>query len=436
MAPYLLLGLTFAGILHIVFKKELIVKHLGDNNIMASAKAAVLGVPLPLCSCGVIPTALSLRKNNASEGATLSFLISTPQTGVDSIIATYGMLGPVFAVFRPIAALLMGIFGGVITSILGNDATIQKNTNTIAKKKENDFSCTVCPDTEKHSHSLIEKIIAMVKYAYGSFLDDISIQLVVGVIISGIISYFLPDDFFVNYVSSGILGMLIMIVAGIPLYVCATASIPIAATLMMKGLSPGAAFVFLAVGPATNAATITLIANVMGKKIVAIYLSVISIGAIISGYALNFTFDVINIDPAFHATHQHHETISIYGIIFTAIFSVMLLLSLSRKLMPLGKKTSCQDNSCSCGSQNAETEIEKMFIFKIQGMTCNHCANHVQEAILGVDGVVDVTVKLGAKEAVVVGHYDNKSVLKVVGDAGYLAIDPELDNKDRNYKLK
>jgi uncharacterized membrane protein YraQ (UPF0718 family)/copper chaperone CopZ len=411
MAPYLLLGLTFAGILHVLFKKEFIIRHLGQNSISASIKAAVLGVPLPLCSCGVIPTALSLRKSSASEGATVSFLISTPQTGVDSIIATYGMLGPVFAIFRPFAALIMGIVGGIATSLGAPKTPLQ------AENAEVELDCKVCPENGTHGHTIRDKIMAMIKYAYGEFLDDISVQLIVGIVIAGIISYFVPPEFFTKYVNNDFVGMLLMIVAGIPLYVCATASIPIAASLMMKGLSPGAAFVFLAVGPATNAAAITLIANVMGKRIVVLFLSVISLGAIASGFALNFVYQYLDIDPAIHIMKHHHEDTAILMNVFSIIFLLMLAFSVYRKLAPVFVKKS---DGATCSCTNSENKTESVTI-RIEGMTCNHCVNYVTEAIKSVDGVESVQVSLQNKNAEITGDFSLEAVKKSVTDAGYSA---------------
>ncbi|MCG7851792.1 MAG: permease, partial [Methanosarcinaceae archaeon] len=217
MAPYLLLGLTFAGILHILFSKEFIIRHLGGNDLKSIVKAAVLGVPLPLCSCGVIPTALSLRKSNASTAATVSFLVSTPQTGIDSIIATYGMLGPVFAVFRPFAALVMGIGAGVATMIFC--AKYDSANHAAVPSTE----CPMCFDPSPHKHMFHEKVRSMARYAYVDFLDDISIQLVVGIVLAGLITFFIPEDFFSRYIGNDFAEMALMIVGGIPLYVCATA---------------------------------------------------------------------------------------------------------------------------------------------------------------------------------------------------------------------
>ena len=409
MAPYLLLGLTFAGLLHILFKREFVARHLGGGGLAAVVKAAVLGVPLPLCSCGVVPTALSLRKSKASDGATVSFLISTPQTGVDSIVATYGILGPVFALFRPLAAFVMGIVGGAITTLLGG-ATAQQMKGR--QPREGAPACVICLEEGEHAHSLREKVVAMCKYAFGEFLDDISPQLVVGIAISGLISFFVPPDFFSRYVDNEFAAMALMIVGGIPLYVCATASIPIAAALMMKGLSPGAAFVFLAVGPATNAATVTLIASVMGKKIVAVYLSVISVLSVAAGLALNGVFALLgpNVEPA-GQIHLHHEMgPGPFSLVLAGLFAALLVLSLSRRVVPRLRAFAFP------GKQAAtSTAIE----VPIDGMTCSKCAAHVQKAIRDVRGVESCQVHLAEKRALVTGDFALDAVHKAIQDAGY-----------------
>lgn len=407
MAPYLLLGLTFAGVLHVMFSGDQVARHLGGNSLSSVVKAAVLGVPLPLCSCGVVPTALSLRKNNASDGATVSFLISTPQTGVDSIFATYGMLGPVFAIFRPVAAFVMGIAGGVVTNLLGPGG---KDRNDAPGSP----GCRLCSETDVHSHSLRDNILGAIKYGYGDFLDDIAKHLVVGIVLSGVISFFLPDDFFAKYVGNTLLEMLIMIVGGIPLYVCATASVPIAAALMMKGVSPGAAFVFLAVGPATNAATITLVGNVMGRRTVAVYLGSIAALSMGAGWFLNLIADSVSVRIPMMDHHVHGMARPWFVKGLSAAFLVMLLLSLRRNYLP--------------GRAGKSVSFERAITIGIGGMTCGKCAHRVEEEILHVEGVDDVVVDLKGKLARVVGEFDIKSVKSTVRGAGYQVLEKDSEN--------
>jgi len=407
IAPYLLIGLSFAGLLHIIFNKDFILNHLGRNNFWSVLKASVLGVPLPLCSCGVIPTALYLRKQKASQGATLSFLISTPQTGVDSIIATYGMMGPIFAIFRPLFAFIMGIFGGITANFFDREKI------DIVKMKEEKFSCVTCNVKQPHEHTSWEKLKSGVKYAYVEFLDDISLQLIFGVVLAGLISFLIPDDFFQQYGGEGLLGMLFMMAFAIPLYVCATASIPIAVSLMLKGLSPGAALVFLIAGPATNIATITLIARALGKKIVIIYLAVIAIFALAGGYLLNFVYSLTGENIFTQGIHQHESENLIFNI-FIVIFSLILLASVIRKIKSKFRH--------SPNLELKELELNKNQVkFKIAGMTCNHCVMHVTNAIKDVSGVEKVEVSLNNKSAVVAGKFSVDAVIAAVNKAGYKA---------------
>ncbi len=252
MVPYLAFGLFVSGILHVTVNKSFIINHFGKKGFLSAVKAAFLGVPLPLCSCSVVPTALSLKKHGASNGATISFLISTPQTGVESIAATWGMMGPLFALFRPFAAFITGIVGGVVTT------TIAEETSSEAESKK---------ETTVIQRTLSEKFQELIRYGFRELLDDIGLNLLVGIVISALITLLVPDDFFGSFAGNTLVAMFLMIIAGAPLYICSTASIPIAASLMMKGISPAAAFVFLIVGPATNAATITVITSKLGKKI-------------------------------------------------------------------------------------------------------------------------------------------------------------------------
>ena len=348
MAPYLLLGLTIAGFLHVVFRKELIVKHLGRGNLFSIVKAALLGVPLPLCSCGVVPTALSLRKNNASEGATLSFLISTPQTGIDSIIAMYGLLGGLFALFTPVAALVTGVIGGIAVTVFKGNKTAEPKISSID-------DCNLCTQSDPHTHSLSDKIKGMFNYAYKEFLDDISLQLVAGILISAVIGFVVPENFFSRYVTNDFAGMVLMVLAGIPLYICATASIPIALVLMIKGLSPGAAFVFLTVGPATNAATITMIAHAMGRRVVVIYLTVLTVMSFLAGSVLNMLYAHTGSRVGLKGAHVVSENPGVVVICFSILFGVLLLSSITRKIIRYFRKSSSEagldqcKSGCSCG---------------------------------------------------------------------------------------
>ncbi|MDA3900421.1 MAG: SO_0444 family Cu/Zn efflux transporter [Spirochaetes bacterium] len=327
ISPYMVLGLIFVGLLHVFVSKEYVARHIGHPGVFSAIKATLLGVPLPLCSCGVIPTAVYFTRSGASKGAVIAFLISTPQTGVDSIIATYGMLGPVFAVFRPLAAFVSGIFGGIIASFGDKEKLV-----TVQKMDSLDIACTsdTCDTVAPNS-----KVRQFYNYAFVEFLDDIVLQFILGVIIAALISYFIPGDFFLRYgLATGISGMVMMIIIGIPMYVCATASIPIALALISKGVSPGAVFVFLAVGPMTNAASLTVLYRVLKTRMMAIYLGSGVLFAVIFGYLLDLIVlqTGLAVLPIGIREQKGEEGPSWFVIVLTVLFSSQLIFLLIRKV--------------------------------------------------------------------------------------------------------
>jgi hypothetical protein len=416
MAPYLMLGLFFVGLMNLFFNKDLIIKYLGKDNFWSVLKAAIFGIPLPLCSCGVIPSAVYMSKNGASKSSVVSFLIATPQTGIDSIIATYGMLGWIFAIFRPFAALFMGVIGGTVVGLLSKkqDAI---NDFSEYKTQNNPASCSdKCSDTDNSKSELNtskdNKFKTFFNYSFVEFLDDISVQFVIGLLISGLIAYLIPDKFFEGTsVNNGILGMLLMIAIGVPMYICATASIPIAVTLMMKGFSPGVAFVFLAVGPATNAASLTILSNVLGKKITAIYVIMISVTAILFGLLLDQIFVWMDVDNHQFMSHIHNHggllSVELQWFI-GAVFMALLLASLYRKLI-LSK---------------IKSKVKKMdsTTIKISGMSCNHCVANVKKVVAKIQGVTEVDVNLEQGEAYIKGKFDLSSVESAIIDEGYKVV--------------
>lgn len=284
MAPFLLFGFFVAGWLSVLISPNFVQTHLGSSRLGSILKASIFGVPLPLCSCAVIPVASSLRRNGASKGATSAFLLSTPQTGVDSILATYGLLGPVFAIFRPLAAFLVGAIGGTAIS------AVSRSTNNAP---EGETSCENCKNEEKHT---LPAYLRALRHGFIVLPRDIGKSLVVGLTIAGLIGAFVPADFFAERVGTGIATMFLMMLFGIPIYVCATASIPIAAAMMMKGVTPGAALVFLMSGPATNAATIAAVWTMLGRRQTIVYLLVVASTAIGAGLFLDFFFDIAKLD--------------------------------------------------------------------------------------------------------------------------------------------
>lgn len=407
MAPYLMIGLFFVGLLNIFFSKDLIAKHIGNSNFASIFKAALFGIPLPLCSCGVVPSSVYMAKNGASKSAVVSFLIATPQTGIDSMIATYGMMGWIFAIFRPIAALIMGIVGGTAIKLFKTD----EPNKSIASFKQYEVSEDNCSD-DNPTGKKENKFNKMFRYSFVEFLDDISMQFVIGLFISGIIAYLIPDQYLKNTsINSGLAGMFIMILVGVPMYVCATASIPIAVTLMLKGFSPGVAFVFLAVGPATNAASFTIIMNVLGKKTAVLYVAMISITAIIFGLLLDKLFIVLNTNPVSMIKQMNeHDMLFNNGVkwIIGGVFFILIIMSFYRKFL----------------KDKFKIKEEKMDskTIKIDGMSCNHCVMNVKKAISSVKGVEDVDVSLQDNAAYIKGEFDLSIVEKSIEDVGYNVI--------------
>jgi uncharacterized membrane protein YraQ (UPF0718 family) len=335
MSYYIFIGLFFAGLLHVYITSEMVSKHVGKNNFGSVVKASLLGVPLPLCSCGIIPTVMLLKKGGASKGSIISFLISTPQTGIDSIIATYGIMGPFFAIYRPIAAFFSGILGGSLISKLDN-TSIKYNEMQNTSCSEGCCSCNHENKVNtKKSYKL--KIREMFSYAYVEFFNDISVNFLIGIIISAVIAVVIPNNFFAGLnINSGLPAMIIMIIIGIPMYICSTSSIPIAITLMLKGFSPGAAFVFLFAGPVTNAASISILSKVLGKKTVSLYIVITSFLAIIFGLILDlFTLNFMGIDSIISNIPSELNTYSPIKIIVAVIFSCLLIKSLAEKILNL-----------------------------------------------------------------------------------------------------
>jgi uncharacterized protein len=403
MAPYILFGLLFVGLLNLYFTKEMILRHVGKNNFLSVLKAAIFGIPLPLCSCGVVPASVFMARSGASRGSVVSFLTSTPQTGIDSIIATYGMMGWLFAIFRPFAALLMGIFGGLVTKLAEKNDEENVRINKINVEKYEKRGKDV---------SILGKIKNMFSYSFVEFLDDIALQFIIGIIIAGMISYFIPDDFFEGTgITDGIVGMLLMVVVGVPMYICATASIPIAITLILKGFSPGVAFVFLAVGPATNAATFTIIADSIGKKAAALYVISISVSAIIFGYILDWLFWIAELDPIEMVSYKHEHSMFIteeIELVLGIIFFILLLMSLYRKYFRILIN--------KVGKNMNKDNAKKIYI---EGMTCNHCSMTVENAIKKVEGVSEVIIDLDENAAFVDGDFDEAKAKQAIEDAGY-----------------
>ena len=276
MSPYLLFGFFVAGVLSVLVSQKLVERHLGGRGLWPLLKASVFGVPLPLCSCGVIPVSMSLHKHGASKGATVSFLLSTPQTGVDSILVTLSLLGPVFAIFRPFAAFATGIIGGSIVDAVSHD----QSDRSQKPAKCTDECCEANGKTGRFRRGM--------RYGFVTLPRDIGKAMLVGLAVAALISAMVPKDFFAEKLGTGIFAMVVMMFLGIPVYVCATASVPVAAAMIMKGLTPGAALVFLMTGPATNAASFATIWKTMGRRTALTYIAAVAGCALLSGVLLDY----------------------------------------------------------------------------------------------------------------------------------------------------
>jgi uncharacterized protein len=289
---YMLFGFFVAGILYVFIKPEKINRYLGKGKIRPVFLSALAGIPLPLCSCGVVPAAAGLRKQGANKGATLAFLISTPETGVDSIPITYALMDPLMAVVRPLAAFVTSIVAGIAENFIGEKKT-EETASFRRRLTEVEGGCgseSGLLSASGKALTMREKIMSGLKYAYVDLLADIGPWFIIGVLLAGVISYLIPDNFAELYLGSRFSSMLVMLVAGVPMYICATSSTPIAAALILKGLSPGAALVFLLSGPATNIASLSMVARFMGKRSLVIYLGSIAVFALLFGVLTDFIY--------------------------------------------------------------------------------------------------------------------------------------------------
>ena len=388
ISPYLLFGFLIAGFLSVIISQDLIEKNLGNNQgLFSIIKASLLGVPLPLCSCSVIPVSASLKKHGASKGAVTSFLFSTPQTGVDSIMVTYGMLGPIVALIRPCIALITGILCGSIVY------HFDKNYDNSDTEDCHDECC------EPLHQSTIKRIL---NYSFITLPKDIIKPLMVGIIIAALINIYLPITIIDNFVGQGFLSMIIMIIIGLPLYVCATASIPIALAMMGKGVTLGAALVFLMVGPATNTTSITTMIKILGKKSTIITISSLIIISLFFGMLV----DLLSISAPDILNNQHiHSHLSIINMISAILILIIALNTLIN----------------FTGSAKSIDTADKLII-KISGMTCNHCTETIEKGLRSM-GINAVNVDLDSSIATMNTNIDSNKIKEKIKSLGFEIID-------------
>jgi uncharacterized membrane protein YraQ (UPF0718 family)/copper chaperone CopZ len=383
LSPWLLLGAVVAGVLHVVLPRDFVRRSLRGRS--GTLKAVLLGVPLPLCSCGVIPVGLGLKKDGASNGAAVGFLISTPQTGVDSILVSASFLGWPFALFKVASALVLGLVGGAATDFVDSgDEPPPANAAARGKRTWRDG---------------VEHAVDMVRTIWR--------WLIFGVLVSAAISTFLPPDAFVSLgAHGGVLAMLAMLVVSVPLYVCATASVPIAAALVASGFPPGAALVFLMAGPATNVATIGAVRRAFGAKTLGIYLATITLGSLGLGWAFDF---VLVGELGVAATHGAHHGAGPVSVAAALVLSALFVFYAGEELRAFVRSSGTGDEAT-----RANVEID------VDGLTCEGCVRKLEKKLSSVEGVKGVSVVREPRgHAAVEGSVSLDAVRDAVREAGF-----------------
>jgi uncharacterized protein len=423
MGPYLLFGFLMAGALSVCVSPEFIERHLGGRGFGPVLKASLLGVPLPLCSCGVIPVAASFRRHGASRAATTSFLLSTPQTGVDSIAVTYALLGAAFAVYRPIVALVTGLFGGLLVMLFG-----QPNHNGDAAEEsypECHESC--CSENGRKTHVLWRAL----KYGLVTLPRDVGLPLLVGVVIAGAIAAFVRPNELKPYLGGGVVSILLMMAVGIPIYVCASASVPIAAGLIHLGASPGAALAFLIAGPASNAATITTVWKFLGRRTVVLYILTIAVTAVAAGLLIDWLMPAMQMAVPELAKPCHdaagHTASTFWAILLLAVLAFSYASGFFEKgSFGEGTEEVVEKTLPPSGETPRQPPPSPLTCCQIElavdGMTCDHCKATVSRALAECHGVASVQIDCAAGRAVVRGdHLDATELTAAVESAGFRA---------------
>ena len=428
MSPYILLGFLIAGLLHVFVRPEAMTRHLAGPGLGPVVRAALFGIPLPLCSCGVLPTAVALRRQGASKGATTSFLIATPQTGVDSIAATYSLLGLPFALIRPVAALLGASLGGwAVSRFDPNDPTAievakttEASTCSCGGSCEETTGCS-CGDSccsssatdDYAGMSMPRRLMEAVKYGLVDMVASVGKWLVIGLVVAALITVLVPDELFLSLSRYPVLAMLVMIIVAIPMYICATGSIPIALSLMMKGLSPGVAFVLLMAGPAANFASVMILHRTIGRRSTAIYVGSVVVTAMAVGLLIDYFLPSSWFTPqalAHVGCHGHGED----GIpVFSTVCSVILIALLVYTALVRRGHNHHQVKETTNTTDNMKQQ------FKVTGMACAHCQSTVMKALSALPGVESVDVNLSTGIATVEGNVDPEKVKEAIYNAGF-----------------
>ena len=393
MAPYLLLGFLIAGVLHVFVPQRFYANYLSRKNRLSVLWAALLGIPLPLCSCGVIPTAIGLRNEKASKGAIASFLIATPQTGIDSILATYSLMGLGFAIIRPMAALITGVCGGLLVNRLVSE----------------EGSSTVEDNCQLSIINCQFKLFRVLKYAYYDMIRDIGLRLLIGLVVAALIQVAVPDEFFLSFADEPLLQMLVILVIAVPMYICSTGSIPVAAALMMKGLSPGAALVMLMAGPAVNLASILVVHKSMGRRFTSIYLMTIVGFAVLFGLLLNATeqLSIVNYQLSISEAccMSASNLPSPFKLVCATVLTLLILFALMMKLF--SKFTT---------KKPLDPDVT---VYRVEDMHCSHCEAAVVRAVENLPGVENAKASASANTLTIKGPATEETVRTAVEGVGY-----------------
>ena len=396
MSPYLLLGFLIAGLLHAFVPSSIYSRYLAGTGLRSVATAAAFGVPLPLCSCGVLPTAVALRRSGASRAASTAFLIATPQTGVDSIAATYSMMGLPFAILRPVAALVTSLMGGLAVGHWERKGALD------------DVHDAASYEFSELPKGLWNKVKETFKYGFFDMMQSIGRWLLIGLVVATLITVLLPDDFFSTYARWPLLNMFIIVLVAVPMYVCATGSIPIAAALMLKGMSPGCALVLLMAGPAANVASMFVVNNAFGRKATIVYLLSIIGGAMGFGLLVDYWPGLrevfVNALPC-HVMHHGMHGASWFNTVCSVFLLGMIVVAIGAKYWK--------------SYQIKKNKTTAMKEFKVKGMMCAHCKANVEKGLAALPGVEKVTVDLAKGTALVEGFVPDQLIIDCIEDLGY-----------------
>lgn len=464
MAPFLLLGFLLAGILHVWVPNHLYVPKISKPNFKSVLWSALFGIPLPICSCGVIPTSIALRKEGASKGASVSFLISTPATGVDSILATYSLLGGPFAILRPVAAFVTAMLGGLFTNVVTKNepetgVAVVGETHEPHHEHEHcdcegdHCSCSQEGHDEHSKKSFVQKVRETFEYGFVNMIGDVSKWLIIGLLLGALIAAFVPDDFFLFLHEYPLLCMVVVLVLAMPMYTCATGSIPLALALVEKGITPGAALVLLMAGPATSIASMLVVGKAFGKRTLAAYLTSIALGALFFGFVVDtFFMDTFLASMLPHASAECHGH-GVLGVLDYICAGLFALLIVYAKFAHKGCGGHCgcgcenhdcccecsdghehcecgehdehhhHEGECHCNGHHHEHEEPVVVAYRVLGMSCSHCKACVEKATLRLDGVLSAEADVAGKVLRVRWHGDDdvdETALKnAVEEAGF-----------------